>query len=460
MTRTMSVAAILLAATILGLPWVLGSEAQALHQNALSRLQERGVRVLDSHYRRGWFTSDASVQIELPRSPGQARGAVAVPLRISSQIAHGPWTYRSPRLRPTAALIESHLDFFAPGFEPSRLRLTTRVELDGSGLTLIRVPAVSHQRAVIDLETAEGVGELKFTADFASTEGWFELPSVSLSTPEGVRIDLHDLRVSGAASRWIAGLSEGEGTLTLGRAALSVPDESLLAVGLSASGKATPDGGLMNVELVYRLDDLTVNGAAFGPSQLSFALRRLPGEALASVQQATRELTAGSIDESLAAVAMAAILTEHLPRLLADDPEFAVEGVEIGTPEGVIRGHLSIASKGLTAADMERPGSWLDRLAGEGELSLPRALLLPLLEDWQQQQVLGQLQQQGLDSPNLPEGMDEEIALAAREQLDALIGQGWLAEKEDALSAALRLEDALLTVNGKSIPVGAAAASP
>ena len=263
MRQGLAVVALFLAAAIMGLPWVLGSQAEAVYEDALAQLQQQGVRVLDGRYRRGWFTSDASVAIELPQSSGQT--PVVVPLRLASQVAHGPWTHGSLRLLPSAALIESRLELLIPGIESPPLLLTTRVELNGGGVTRIRLPGLSQQSAALDMEMVEGAGELKFSVGFAAVEG---------------------------------------------------------------------------------------------------------------------------------------------------------------------------------------------------ELSIPRPLLLQLLEDWQYRQVLEQLQRQGLQSPTLPQGLDKEVAMAAQEQLDSLVGQGWLAEKENTLTVALRLENALLTVNGKSIPIGTALAVP
>ena len=458
MRQGLAVVALVLAAAIMGLPWVLGSQAEAVYEDALAQLQQQGVRVLDGHYRRGWFTSDASVAIELPRSAGQT--PVVVPLRLASQVAHGPWTHGSLRLLPSAALIESRLELLIPGIESLPLLLTTRVELNGGGVTRIRLPGLSQQSAALDMEMVEGAGELKFSVGFAAVEGELSIPRpllLQLLEDWRYRQVLEQLQQQGLQR---AGLNTGEGSLSLGRAEVSAPDLSLLAGGLSVTGNAIPDGELLHMELAYRVEDLTVNGAVYGASQLSLFLRRLPGEALASMQQAMQEVTTGAVDESLVAVAVAAIVAEHLPRLLADDPELALERLEISTPEGVVGGRLSIASQGLTSDDLARPVGWVDRLAGEGELSIPRPLLLQLLEGWQYRQVQERLQQQGLQSPTLPQGLDKEVAMAAQEQLDSLVGQGWLAEKENTLTVALRLENALLTVNGKSIPIGTALAVP
>ena len=93
----------------------------------------------------------------------------------------------------------------------------------------------------------------------------------------------------------------------------------------------------------------------------------------------------------------------------------------------------------------------------EGELSLPRPLLLRLLEDWQRRQIQQELSPQGPARGAAPEELEAEIATAARDRLASLVRQGWLAETTGNLTASARLSDGLLTVNGKTIPISAAA---
>lgn len=454
MKRGLFTAAALLAVVVLALPWVLGTKTQRVYETALARMQEQGMRVIDNRYRRGWLSSEASVRIGLPPGAGRPIGASATPVQIKSRIDHGPWGLGSTRLPPSAALIESRVELPVPWLESSPLLLRTSVELDGSGTTEMRTPAVWLVSESADLQTGEGRGELKFAARFANVEARFELPSVSLSIPGGIRFDLRDLRVRAEGARWIGALYTGDGTVSLERAELRAPDASLLAQGLVATGMTTSDDGLLSMELTQRVDELSVNGAAYGPSQVSFSLRRLPGDALASFQQAMQELSAGALDRTLTVVAMAAILVEHLPSLLAEDPRLALKEVEISTPEGRIRGRLSLGTQGLTRQTLERPGAWLEHLAGECDLSVPRPLLLRLLEGWQRSQLLETVPWSRQQTPVLPAMLDAEIATAARDRLDVLVRQGWLVEEVGGLRTNAMLADALLTVNGKTIPVG------
>lgn len=450
-------AASVLAVVVLALPWVLGAQSQRVYETALARIEEQGMRVTDSRYRRGWLSSEAAVLIGLPLGEGLPFGLGAIPLRVESRIAHGAWGLGSTGLAHSAAFIESRVELPLPALGSPAVLLRTRVQLDGSGTTAIETPAVSHATDSAGLRAEEGRGDLKFAAGFADLKARFTLPSLSLSIPDGARIDLRDLHVWAEGSRWIGALHTGEGALSLERVELRAADASVLAVGLSATGMATSEGGLLSMELAFRVAELGVNGAAYGPSQVSFSLRRVPGDALASLQQALQELSADPLDRSLAVVAVAAILVEHLPLLLADDPRLILDPIEIATPEGTVRGRLSLGSQGLTRQIMERPGAWLEHLVGEGELSFPRPLLLRLLQGWQRSQRLEQLQRPGREAPTLPATLDADIVTAARERLDLLVRRGWLSQEAGGLSTTAMLADALLTVNGKTIPVGTVA---
>jgi hypothetical protein len=457
MNKGLSVAAGLLAVAALCLPWILGTRSQAVYESALTRLQEQGVRVLGSDYQRGWFDSQASVRLELTLGAGPLSANGAIPVRIESQVAHGPWFTPAPRPIPAAALIESQVHLALPGLELPLLLLETRVEPSGGGVAVIRVPAVARKTAVTRLEMAPGGGELRFAPGFAAVEGSIDLPALTLSIQDRIFVDLRQLSAEGAGSRRVSGLLTGDARLTLRRSELRTPAMHLIAGGLSVDLKAAPAAEFVSMDLDYRSEDLSLHGADYGASRVSLSLRRFPGAALASLRQAMRELSLAGADGSAYRVAMAAILAQHLPGLLGGDPELALERAEIGTPAGVIQGRVSLASRGLTAQALQRPGGWLEHLVGEGQLSLPRALVLGLLEDWQRREVLERTPRRNPTPKALPERQEREIAVAARDRLDLLVRQGWLAEEGEGVTAVARLADSLLTINGKTLPVGTVA---
>jgi hypothetical protein len=330
MKRGLIAAGALLAAVIAGLPWALGAHARSLYENALAYLQEQGMRVLDSRYDRGWLSSSAAVQLALPFEFKRNPGLGAASIQVRSRVHHGHLGLGIPRLAPAAALIESRAEL--PSLESPPLLLETRVEMDGSGVTRIRLPVAAPAPADERPDTPQDLGELRFTAGFATAEGRFELSATTL----------------------------------------------------------------------------------------------------------------------------AAILNEQAPLWPAGDSEPALDRIVIGTTAGAVRARLSLASRAPASEGAEKPEGWLERLVAEGEISIPRPLLQRLLEGWQRRELLEALRLEGLGSQRISADLKAQSAAAAQDRLAFLVRRRWLGEQAGALVAAFRLADALLTINGKTLPVAAA----
>jgi hypothetical protein len=94
----------------------------------------------------------------------------------------------------------------------------------------------------------------------------------------------------------------------------------------------------------------------------------------------------------------------------------------------------------------------LRRLVGDGELSLPRAIALALLTQVRRQEAL-----EAAEDPASGDFTPEQVqtmADAAAMQIDALIQEGWIGADGERLRTLLKLANGLLTVNGKTLPIG------
>lgn len=445
MKKGLLAAVAVLAAAVAGLFWVLGGQAERLYRDALGGLSAQGLSLVDSRYERGWFSSSATADLVLTTPPGGSPPAEGPRLHVASRIDHGPWSLAAPRLLPAAAVVDSRVELPVPGLDLPPLLLATVIELDGSGVTRLRLPP---ERGT-GLEVAEGRGEVRFARGRAS--GWFELPALDLTADVGVRIALRGLRTESAGTRWIGGLFAGNGSLTLTELRVQAPGGELIASGIAITAENVPDAGLMKARAEYRAEGLEVNGAQYAPSLLSISVSRLPGDELASLQQALWEASAEPVTGPMASVALGAVLASHLPRLLAADPGLALDRLEVTTPWGRVEGHLTLSTRGLTREVLERPGAWTAHIVGDAEIGLPRTLLIDMLENWRRQEALAELRKREGERAALPVETEAEIADAAQDQLVGLIRDGWVVEREGRAMTAVKLADALLTVNGKGI---------
>jgi hypothetical protein len=103
---------------------------------------------------------------------------------------------------------------------------------------------------------------------------------------------------------------------------------------------------------------------------------------------------------------------------------------------------------------MDGRGTWLRRLVGDGELSLPRAVALALLAQVQRQKALEAAADPA--TGDITPQQERTLSEAAAVQIDDLLQEGWIAADGERLRTVLKLADGLLTVNGKTLPIGGA----
>jgi uncharacterized protein YdgA (DUF945 family) len=437
-------------ALALVLPWFLGGQARASYEAILAGMSEQGLRVVETGYERGWFSSLAQAELVGDPPAGTSEG---VRLRISSRVNHGPWSPDAPRLVPAAAIVESRVEARLPGIEPPPLLLTTVIELDGGGTTRVRLPAIERPAGVGEsgVRSEEGIGEVRFAPGFASFEGRFELPSLEIDGETGGQVLLRGLRSESAASRGAGGLYVGHGLVTVDSLALPGVPGGIEARGLSVASRSEPrEGGLIDLGTELRLDDIQVEGNGYGPVLLALSLTRVPAEALAALQQAAR----ASASDPAAGQAVAAAMAAQLPSLLEHDPRLALDRLEVKTPEGVVEAQVWVRLPGLTPEVLALPGAWLAHLEGAAELAIPKPLLLDLIAAGQRARTLTELRRRDPDIAELPPEMVPQLAAAARDQLAALVRDGWAEEQAGRVATTVKLGDGLLTINGKTLPIG------
>lgn len=455
MKRVIVAAVPILAATLLALPWYLGVQAEAAYRNALTELSAQGMRLVENRYERGWFRSTALAELEGRSATAGAQGGESLRLRIASRLMHGPWYLDAPRPMPAAAIVESRVETMVPDMDLPPMLVTARVELDGSGLASLRVPAVEWPAGFGNpgLRMPESRGEMRFGAGLGSVAGEYELPSFELATETGTVVSVHGLRSESSGSRGVGGLFLGRGSVEIEHIRVRGPDGETSISGLSAELESVPRGALIDFRIDYGADRLTVAGRSYDSARLVLAVSGLPAEGLAQLRRATADTRIAPMSETQQQPSTGLLLARFLPLLLARDPRIALERLEVTTPDGKIEANLSLGIRGMTRDVIESPGAWLFHLEGEGELHIPRSALLKLLTQWYGDRALDELRKRDPALSQIPEGLELDIADAASNQLDTLLRDGWAIERSGQVHTNLHLANAMLTINGKTFPL-------
>lgn len=448
-------AVLLLAAALLTLPWYLGGRAEASYRDALAQMSAQGMRLVDSRYERGWFGSQALAALESEPMAGGAHGGESLRLRIASRFLHGPWHLDAPRPMPVAAIVRSRVETVYPGMELPPLLVTSEIELDGRGVASLRIPAVERPVGfgMPGLRMSESRGEMHVGPGFDAVEGWYELPSLDVIADGVAAVSIQGLRSDTAGTRGVGGLFVGRGSVRIEQVLVHGPDGDVGIQGLSAVLESVPRDRLIDLRFEYDADSLKTAEQLYDSVRILLSVTSLPAEELAALRQAVAELPAGPSAGAEPVSAIVALLTRFLPPLLARDPQVALERLAFTAPGGKVEARLSVGTHGMTREVVERPGAWLSHLMGEGELRVPKSLLLSLLTQWHRGQALDALRNRDPGLAELPPELEPGIGDAARDQLDVLLRGGWAAEQSGQIQTNLRLADAILTVNGKTFPL-------
>jgi len=439
-----------LLAVLTGGPWYLGQRAEQVYRAEVAALgrQPQALRVVSESYSRGWFQSQARLEL----SPAAGDLAKDLRLRIDSRVSHGPHVLADLGWPPALARVASTIHVEHPELRLAGVQADTRIGWNGASLTRLRLPALD-QPANGDrpgVRTLPGQAEVRFSPAAGSLQASIDLPSLELRQSGGkLLMAVRDLHAANSSVPWVGGLRLVSGDVVLGHLNAHLDSGPLGAVearDLRLSVLSQPGDGLLDFHLSSGAGALRIQGADYAPSQVQVSVTRLDGATLAALQQDLEVLAGRDLPEAMLGIASAALLMRHLPALAAADPCLAVERLDIATPSGPVTAHLSLGVQGLTAGDLEAGGgAWLRRLVVDGEMSLPRTVAVSLVA----------FLRHGQDAPGevTPQRAEAQAAAAARE-VDGLLRDGWISVDGERLTTVVKLGDGLLTVNGKTLPTG------
>jgi uncharacterized protein YdgA (DUF945 family) len=152
------------------------------------------------------------------------------------------------------------------------------------------------------------------------------------------------------------------------------------------------------------------------------------------------------------------ILAPAVSELLRADPLIGVEELQLNTPGGRVEASLRLQARGLRWPIGGTRG--LRGLQGAGELRLPEPLARSLVEARTRERLLAVQARRAATGETQPaadpEAFERQLAAVVDFQLKALLNQGLLQPRGEQLEARLRLENGVLRVNGKELPLGLA----
>lgn len=420
------------------LPWVVGDVAQQTQENLLRDLPNRGVEVVAHDYERGWFGSRSTTELILPANQGPLALPAAEALILHNEVTHTPWSLSRPNLLPAAGFVDTLIEFVNAEASIPPLEATTRIELDGSGVTRLDMPAhnwgTGREGAV---QTGQGRGEIRFGPRLESVDTRLGVPTVVIEGAgnRGV-LGLGGVRAENTTRLRADGEFETTGTFSLDRMAVRAPDMELSGSGIRLRVLSEPQGELLAMSIQIEIDSLEANGEAYAPSEVVIAAERLPVAEIQALGAATQGM--GAAEDEWAQIGMGLTLMSHVPRILAPAPRVRIDRLDLTTPAGPVSGRLSLGLDPASqpAGNVRWPPPGLERLSGEAQLALPSSLLLQLLAYWETVQ---------------PTSAYGTAAERARVRVAEWVDGGWLIDDGERVRASAHLAGLRLSVNDRTV---------
>lgn len=398
----------ILVAGLLGGYYATGVLTEKTLKNNLAAINDpNGLAVSFSEYHRGWFKSTAILDSKLHIPAHTVKAAdgqmETIPeqnlqLPLPMTINHGPivfskdgihfglgyahslieipasyqekfdalFTKESEKPRLDVSLFVNYLNRSTVKFGLPPFKATTKennIRFDWKGMQSSSVLSPNMDKLVGDVEI----------------EGFHAYKAQEMDIDMGVFDLEYDLK------KIASGIFLGPSSLSLDSFTVKAKDKDIFRLAdFSIKSDSGIDDNLFSASMKVSLDKIETQGKMYGPGILDIALTNLDSAALLKIHQ--QAIAMQQVDESQRQQQLMAMLPE-LPALLAQGPELEVSKFEFTMPEGVIEGHLKLA---IPKEENSNPLQMIQKLQGNGKLSIPAPVLKMLMTQAARQKIASQ----------------------------------------------------------------------
>jgi uncharacterized protein YdgA (DUF945 family) len=437
---------VILAAGLAAVPYWFGMQAEKTYHQITRQLENKGyISVVSSRYERGVLASTAETTFTIP---GHSE-----PIRAVHEISHGPLPL--DRLfsgefdfEPVQAVIESHLSGGGEAAALDAVSASTRIKLNGGGISRISDGGLRAQAEDGSELTLEGIkGTLRFRPNLTRATGSLGARSLRVTKQDG------DMTLNGVDSTFdvysgLLGLSLGDATVKVDAlTANSVEGSPPLSLrGLKFRSSAQDRGGAIDTTLAMEVREFRTEDAKGGPGEFAIQLRNLDAGALQAFEERSRQVQAkGATPEQQGAMMMGGLM-DLLAGLGRRDPELEITRLRLVMPEGELTGagHVRLDGDKLDGG----PLAALNAVDAEAQLNLPAAMVLAMVE-LEVGMELTELQSKG-EIPELSEEQRQKVIdNTAPGRVEEWAAARHLVKDNDHYRIQAALKDGLLTVNGE-----------
>jgi uncharacterized protein YdgA (DUF945 family) len=421
-------------------------------------MQQSGIEVVSDEYRRGWFGSSSKTKFRLAM-PAEAKGG-SFEFIMLNDIIHGPL---SPDGGLTLASIGTSFmvddKALFPGEENKVMQ--TNVGLDGSGKTVIAIPAMklADKPGRPEIQFSGADGTVLFDTDLRQFEMDLKMPQFWVGGDKGETLKITEVELKSSSKAGLYSLFLGNGNFLVKQVEFSNPKKEV-AVKIDAiniSGDTRESDGNLAFTASYAVDAVKVNDVAYGPAQFEMEFANISAEVVSKLQKEIQEMQALKLTKEQESMAVMNLMLGAGPDILKADPKMAIKRLFVKTPDGDIDGTLSIAANGLQWKDIGNFKSVLKKLKADAAITVPEKIVNVVMEMQAKAAMARQIEQRKklgheIAEPSIEE-MNQLVKQMAGQQLEFFLQQELVKREGKNISTKAKLSDGLLSVNGKTVPL-------
>ena len=442
---------------ILAAPAIVGFQAEGHYQNLVKQLQKSGFTVVADEYHRGWMQSTVKTQLSLPIPQDEITDAEPkqFAFTLNSEITHGPWLDGLAEIETVIQLDDENL---FPDDYPANI--STLIAMDGSGRTVVDLPEAeldaTEDRPSVRFAGLQG--EVMFDASFSDVHLDLRMPALQIGNGEQQVASFSGISVNSHSWKNSTGLVLGDGRFAMKKFSVDDGQETQFDLeNVIIEAESQEQDGAVKASVKYQLQKAMAAEAAYGPAELKISVDRLPSDVLLKIQQAMEEMNEKQMSPSQQQMAAMSVLLSSGPAVLEADPQLMVDRLHVVTPEGVISGQMSMQSIGLKWAEISNISQVVAKLQVNAQLRVPKVYAMDLatmeVSRRLQMQQLQQIESGNEEALMDAEQLEEMASQMANDQMMTLLEQGLISEEGQDYTSRLKMEDGLLTINGKGFPL-------
>lgn len=449
---------IIVLATVIGLftliPLALGFIVKHKYTEILQNWsQSDNVHLTLEKYHRGWFHSEAVVQVTLTSSTLLQLNKLltnsdqpAVQFTLNQRIDHGPLlsvkseTGKSSHLLGRA-VISSNVETLAGSIDTM-----TFIQLDGSLLSVVNAPTLHFNNPASNVSgTMSGLTMvLLMSADLSSAFGNINVAEGNIKTPDFLQ-SIRGLRQQFSLLKSPSGLLLGSRLMNLDEVAWETIDHKsqILMHGFTFQSQSQEQNARVNYKLDMVLDKFIVDAHSYGPQQLKLAINDLDVPTLLTIRKELMQIGGG--DDSLSSAQLLGY-NELFMILLTRGLEINLENLSLVTNLGNMSATLDIKLKTQPTTMVTSFGAFLNYLEVQSHIELPEAMLLQIMEKLNQTPLAHFAMLMGRATPT-----DVTAEQQTKQKIAEWEQKGWLLPTDGLYKTDISFKNNQVMINGQPI---------